>query len=91
VKKNKHSEVSRLRTRFMNVPDAPVSRFVLQLAGAKKGLLENSANLCKVKNIAQVKAVPQNGKTYDTTPTVANDCGKGKKSKKKTGGNDRHS
>ena len=80
MKKNKHSEVSRIRTRFMNVPDAPVSRFVLQLAGAKKGLLQNSANLCKVKNIAQVKATGQNGLTYDTEPAVANDCGKkGKK------------
>ena len=87
VKKNKHSEVSRLRTRFMNVPDAPVSRFVLKLAGAKHGLLENSANLCKVKNVAQVKAVGQNGKTYDTSPKVTNDCGKqGKKSKKKSSG-----
>jgi hypothetical protein len=84
VKKSKHSEVSRIRTRFMNVPDAPVSRFVLQLAGAKHGLLQNSANLCKVKNIAQVKATAQNGLTYDTEPAVANDCGKGgKKSKSK--------
>jgi hypothetical protein len=76
----KHSEVSRIRTRFMNVPDAPVSRFVLQLAGAKKGLLQNSANLCKAKNIAQVKAIAQNGKTYNTEPKVINDCRrKGKK------------
>jgi hypothetical protein len=83
VRKSKHSEVSRIRTRFMNVPDAPVSRFVLQLAGAKKGLLQNSQNLCKVKNIAQVKATAQNGKIYDTEPAVANDCGK--KHKKKSG------
>jgi hypothetical protein len=87
VKKNKHSEVSRIRTRFMNVPDAPVSRFVLQLAGGKKGLLQNSANLCKVKNIAQVKATGQNDKTYNTEPAVANDCGKkSKKSKAKNHG-----
>jgi hypothetical protein len=80
----KGAEISRIRTRFMNVPDAPVSRFVLQLAGAKKGLLQNSANLCKVKNIAQVKATAQNGKVYDTEPAVANDCGKKhKKSKSK--------
>jgi hypothetical protein len=80
----KNSEVSRIRTRFMNVPDAPVSRFVLQLAGAKKGLLQNSANLCKVKNIAQVKATAQNGKIYDTEPTVSNDCrNQSKKSKTK--------
>jgi hypothetical protein len=83
----KHSEVSRIRTRFMNVPDAPVSRFVLQLAGANKGILQNSANLCKVKNIAQVKATAQNGKTYDTEPAVANECGKKhKKHKGKNGG-----
>ncbi len=86
VRKNKNSEVSRLRTRFQNVPDAPVSRFVLQLAGAKHGLLENSANLCKVKNIAQVKAVAQNGKTYDTEPAVGNDCGKRGKGKKSKSG-----
>jgi uncharacterized repeat protein (TIGR01451 family) len=79
VRKNKNSEVSRLRTRFATAPDAPVSRFVLKLAGAKHGLLENSANLCKVKNIAQVKLVGQNGKTYDTEPAVANDCGKAAK------------
>jgi hypothetical protein len=79
----KGSETSRIRTRFMNVPDAPVSRFVLQLAGAKKGLLQNSANLCKVSNIAQVKATAQNGRIYDTEPAVTNDCGK--KGKKKSG------
>jgi hypothetical protein len=78
----KGAEISRVRTRFANVPDAPVSRFVLQLAGAKKGLLQNSVNLCKVKNIAQVKATAQNGKTYDTEPAVANDCGKGSKKSK---------
>jgi hypothetical protein len=77
VKNSRHSEVSRIRTRFMNLPGAPVSRFVLQLAGAKKGLLQSSANLCKAPDIAQVKTTAQNGKTYDTEPAVANDCSKG--------------
>ena len=36
-----------LRARFNTVPDAPVSSFVLELEGGKKGLLINSANLCK--------------------------------------------
>jgi hypothetical protein len=83
VKKNKHSEVSRLRTRFMNVPDAPVSRFVLQLAGAKHGLLQNSENLCRRTQLATVKATGQNGKVYDTEPVIQNSCGK--KPKKQTG------
>jgi uncharacterized repeat protein (TIGR01451 family) len=72
----KGSEVSRLRTTFAQVPDAPVSRFVLELKGGKEGLLVNSGNLCKVPNRALVKLTAQSGKTYDTEPAVANNCGK---------------
>ncbi len=80
----KGSEVSRIRNTFAQVPDAPVSKFVLELnSGKKKGLLVNSANLCKVPNKAVVKLTAQNGKTYDTNPAVANDCGKGKGKKSK--------
>ena len=35
-----------LRATFEDVPDAPVSKFVLEHDGGKKGLLENSTNLC---------------------------------------------
>jgi hypothetical protein len=80
---HKGSEVSRLRTTFATVPDAPVSRFVLELKGGKEGLLVNSGNLCKVPNKAVVKLDAQNGKTYDTNPAVANSCGKKSKGKKK--------
>jgi uncharacterized repeat protein (TIGR01451 family) len=87
----KGSETSRVRTTFASVPDAPVSRFVLELKGGKKGLLENAprgnANtICATENVAQVKATGQNGKTYDTTPTVATSCGKAKKAKRSGGG-----
>jgi hypothetical protein len=72
-----------LRTTFQSVPDAPVSKFTLNLYGGKRGLIVNSENLCSPK--AKVKAVSnltaQNGKTYDTHPKVGNSCGK--KSKKK--------
>jgi len=73
--RKKGSEVSRLRTTFAQVPDAPVSRFVLELKGGKEGLLVNSGNLCKVPNGAIVKLTGQNGKTYNTEPAVANGCG----------------
>src|SRR5206468_334409 len=36
-----------IRTTFESVPDAPVSKFVLQMAGGKKGLLQNSTDLCR--------------------------------------------
>jgi hypothetical protein len=73
----KGSESSRVRTRFQSVPDAPVTRFVLQLKGGKHGLIENSRNLCKSKNEATLKLTGQNGKTFDTDrKIVAPGCGK---------------
>jgi hypothetical protein len=80
----KHSEISRTRTIFAGVPDAPVSRFVLQLQGNKKGLLQNSANLCKVSNKATVKMWAQNGRIEETHREIANGCGKAKHKKKHT-------
>jgi hypothetical protein len=72
----KGSEQSRVRTRFENVPDAPVSRFVVKLKGGRKGLIENSVNLCKSKAKATLKLTAQNGRTYYTETAVANSCGK---------------
>jgi hypothetical protein len=82
AKHQEGSEESRIRTTFASVPDAPVSRFVLELKGGKEGLLVNSGNLCKVPNRAVVRMTAHNGRTYDTRPGVSNDCGaKSKKSK----------
>jgi hypothetical protein len=87
----KGSEVSRTRNTFAMVPDAPVSKFVLELSGNKKGLLQNSANLCKVKNIATVKLTGQNGKHADLSAPIANGCkGKGKKKSGKGKGQKPH-
>ena len=63
------------------VPDAPVSKFVLEMQGGKKGLLVNSENLCKSTNRATVKLTGQNGKTYDTNPELKADCKGAKKGK----------
>jgi hypothetical protein len=71
----KGSDSSRIRNTFATVPDAPVSKFVLELDGGKKGLLQNSVNLCKVKNVAQVKLRAQNGKAHDVAVKVGNECG----------------
>ncbi len=72
----KGAEVRRVRSRFLNVPDAPVSRFELKLAGGKKGLLENSKNLCKSSDRAKFQLAGQNGKTENTEPLVQVSCGK---------------
>jgi hypothetical protein len=80
--KVKGREVRSVRTRFQTVPDAPVSKFVLQLKGGKKGLLQNSQNLCKGKNHAKIRMTGQNGKTHDFNPAVQVSCGKSKQTKK---------
>jgi hypothetical protein len=53
----------RLRTHFENVPDAPVTKFSLDLAGGKRGLLENGAveDICSVPELATVRMTGQNG------------------------------
>jgi hypothetical protein len=70
----KGSERSRVRTRFVNVPDAPVSRFKLDLFGGKRGLIENSTNLCKAKRRAEVRMLGQNGKRRVVRPLLGVGC-----------------
>jgi hypothetical protein len=65
-----------LRTTFANVPDAPVSKFVLKMPGGKKSLLENSTNICRGKHRATVKFNGQNGRVSDFRPLVRARCGK---------------
>lgn len=74
-------ETSLVRTRFASVPDAPVSKFVLRLKGGKRGLVQNSQNLCKTRPKAEVKMVGQNGKPYNFKQKLAVKCG-AKKHKK---------
>jgi len=70
----KGSSVSRIRTIFAAVPDAPVSRFTLEMFGGKKGLLINSTNLCKGKHRAISIFVGQNGRRSQTKPAIKAQC-----------------
>jgi hypothetical protein len=57
------TEISRVRTRFLSVPDAPVSKFTMHLYGGRRGLIENSRDLCEGKSHkAKVRLVGQNGR-----------------------------
>ena len=64
-----------LRARFNTVPDAPVSSFVLELEGGKKGLLINSANLCQARPKAAVTLVGQNGAQNSGPKKLQTACG----------------
>jgi hypothetical protein len=52
----------RIRTTFNPVPDVPVSKFTLTMQGGKKGLIQNSRNLCTHKYFSKLNLLAQNGK-----------------------------
>nr|MDQ3726103.1 hypothetical protein [Actinomycetota bacterium] len=75
----KGTEISRVRTRFANVPDAPVTKFTMNLFGGKRGLIENSRPLCKAKRVAKVHLAAQNGKVKKQGVVIKTACGKKKR------------
>jgi hypothetical protein len=66
-----------LRNTFEAVPDAPVSKFVLEMQGGKKGLLENSTNICRGTHKAEVRLTAQNGKVDVYKAPINASCGGG--------------
>jgi hypothetical protein len=69
-------ETARVRTRFLHVPDAPVTKFTMNLFGGKRGLVQNSKNLCKTSRRAQLQLRAQNGLSRITNPVIGTKCGK---------------
>jgi hypothetical protein len=69
-----------LRSTFSFVPDAPLSRIVLEMKGGKKyGLLENSESLCNKTQRASAHFVAHNGQAVHLRPKIVTDCGKRRK------------
>jgi hypothetical protein len=64
----------KLRNTFEAAPDAPVSSFVLEMQGGKKGLFENSTNLCAGTHKAISAFTGQNGKAWNTKPELKVKC-----------------
>jgi hypothetical protein len=73
-----------LRVRFEEVPDAPVTKLIFNAQGAKKGLFQNSTNICKGTHRATLKLDAQSGKVSDSQPKLVPQC-KGAKPKKAKG------
>jgi hypothetical protein len=73
---HKGSETSRVRTIFNNIPDAPLTKAIIELKGGKLGTLVNSANLCRVAPVASVKMGAQNNKGDDFEKKMGTSCGK---------------
>ncbi len=59
-----------IRSSFEAIPDAPLSKVILEMEGGKKGLIVNSTNLCQATNRAQVKLSAHNGKRQSLKPAL---------------------
>ena len=61
-----------IRASFAKIPDAPVSRFILDMQGAKKGLIVNSRNLCRKpkRNRALANLSGQNARRHRAKPLL---------------------
>jgi hypothetical protein len=76
-----------LRATFETVPDAPVSRFVMNLEGGKRGLLVNAEDLCSGTRFADARFVGHNNVGVRLRPKLEVACkkqanGKGGKRRK---------
>jgi hypothetical protein len=74
-----------IRAFFSGLPDEPVERFVMTLYGGKRGLLVNSADICQVPPVSNVKAIAQNNVGAVFTSKLRGQCGKKGKAKGKGG------
>jgi hypothetical protein len=80
-----------IRTSFEGVPDLPVSKFVLSMQGGKKGLLQNSTDICQGTHKATAKFTGQNAKVAELAPELRNGkCGAAKKRGKGRGAKGAH-
>jgi hypothetical protein len=74
-----------IRSTFARIPDVPVSRFVLNMQGGKKGLIVNSRHLCHKpgRNRARANLKGQNGRLERARPrVVALKCAKRRKARR---------
>ena len=61
-----------IRNTFSLVPDAPFTKLVMKLRGGKKGLLQNSRNICAHTFRANVRYTAHNGKVRSGRPILHN-------------------
>ena len=64
-----------IRATFSDVPDAPLTKVVVRMQGAKKGLIVNSTDLCGAKPRANAAFAGHNGRSYKARPAMGASCG----------------
>jgi hypothetical protein len=68
-----------LRTIVDGIPDAPITKVVVDMQGGAKGLFVNSTNLCAKTNRAALRLTAHNGKRLEAKPPVQPRCHKKRK------------
>lgn len=71
-----------IRAFFDGLPDAPVERFTMWLAGGRRGLLTNSVDICRRPPKASVKALAHNNRGAIFTTRLRGRCHRGKAKRK---------
>lgn len=64
----------RVRLSFAKLPDVPVRKLVLSMAGGRQGLLVNTGHVCSRTRRAAVVLVGHNAKRHDAAPMVRTEC-----------------
>jgi hypothetical protein len=76
------TKAGKLVNTFANVPDAPITKFNLNIAGGKNGILavtrtrKAKINLCSGRHIAEADIDGQNGRRHDTDIRMKTPCTK---------------
>jgi hypothetical protein len=73
-----------IRSSFESIPDAPVTKFTLEMQGGKKGLIVNSTDLCRKPkaNRADARLAGQNGRLDAIEPVLSAKCPQARKHKR---------
>jgi hypothetical protein len=67
---------NRLRATFTNLPDAPLTKFVMTLNRGKQSLLQNAKNFCAAPQYANVRMIGHNNTGAASKPHVETKCAK---------------
>jgi hypothetical protein len=79
------SGTQKLVNTFPTIPDAPISRFELNLKGGKNGIIvvTHDKDVCGSRQVTEVDLDAQNGKRHDSNVRMATPCPKKKRARLK--------
>jgi hypothetical protein len=63
-----------IRVSFNSIPDSPVAKAIVNMAGGARGLLVNSRNLCAAVARSALRLRGHNGKERNLRPVLRSDC-----------------